>query len=49
MCGIVGYTWGRNAVEVRLAGLRRRECPVAAGGGCGVERPRNLAKSVTVE
>lgn len=44
MCGIVGYAGKAQAAPILLEGLSRLEYR-----GCDVDKPRNLAKSVTVE
>ena len=55
MCGIVGYIGKQNAAPILLEGLRRLEyrgydsAGIAVARGCDVDKPRNLAKSVTVE
>ena len=44
MCGIIGYVGEKTASPILLEGLRRLEYR-----GYDVDKPRNLAKSVTVE
>jgi hypothetical protein len=44
MCGIVGYPGQRPCLELLLGGLERLEYR-----GYDPDRPRNLAKAVTVE
>ena len=44
MCGIAGYAGTKQATPILLDGLSKLEYR-----GCNVDKPRNLAKSVTVE
>lgn len=52
MCGIIGFAGNTEAVSVLLDGLKRLEYrgyDSAGVAGCDIDKPRNLAKSVTVE
>jgi glucosamine 6-phosphate synthetase-like amidotransferase/phosphosugar isomerase protein len=56
MCGIVGYIGNQDAKEILVRGLEKLEYRgydsvgiATVYRGCDVDKPRNLAKSVTVE
>ena len=49
MCGIVGFVGKQSAAPILLKGLQQLAYYAAKEKGCDIDKPKNIAKSVTVE